>query len=167
MPMFKGKFSTRKLAATKFKEKVNKVKGNDGGWSVDRYKQEIKDENGNVVDTVPLIVENPKKRKREDNYNIDDATRLKTEAFPKWAKISCVSLVAKFMRSLECEKRYTDSELTNMLGGSKSALAHFYNPLIPIEEGKSKGYGVILQRNADGTSQLCPGLVEAYKQHFN
>jgi hypothetical protein len=71
------------------------------------------------------------------------------------------------MRSLECEKRYTDSELTNMLGGSKSALAHFYNPLIPIEEGKSKGYGVILQRNADGTSQLCPGLVEAYKQHFN
>jgi hypothetical protein len=140
---------------------------NDGGWSVDRYKQEIKDENGNVVDTVPLIVENPKKRKREDKHFIDDATRLKTEAFPKWAKISCVSLVAKFMRSLECEKRYTDSELTNMLGGSKSALAHFYNPLIPIEEGKSKGYGVILQRNADGTSQLCPGLVEAYKQHFN
>ena len=168
MPMFKGKFSTRKLAATKFKEKVNKVKKNDGGWSVDKYRQEIKDENGNVVDTVPLIVKkNPKKRKREDKHYIDDAARLKTEAFPKWAKISCVSLVAKFMRGLDCEKRYTDSELTNMLGGSKSALAHFYNPLIPIEEGKSKGYGVILQRNADGTSQLCPGLVEAYKQHFN
>jgi len=76
MPMFKGKFSTRKLAATKFKEKVNKVKGNDGGWSVDRYKQEIKDEKGKVVDTVPLIIENPKKRKRED-YDLTNIACIK------------------------------------------------------------------------------------------
>jgi hypothetical protein len=77
MPMFKGKFSTRKLAATKFKEKVNKVKGHDGGWSVDRYKQEIKDENGNVVDTVPLIAENTKKRKREDGSRFKEGEIVK------------------------------------------------------------------------------------------
>ncbi len=88
MPMYKGKFSTRKLAASKFKEKVNKVKGNDGGWSVDRYKQEIKDENGNVVDTVPLIVENPKKRKREDGsrFKEGEIVKIKTDIAPSYTK---------------------------------------------------------------------------------
>jgi len=87
MPMFKGKFSTRKLAATKFKEKVNKVKGHDGGWSVDRYKQEIKDENGNVVDTVPLIAENTKKRKREDGrFKEGEIVKIKTDIAPSYAK---------------------------------------------------------------------------------
>ena len=57
MKMLRSKFSKRKLAASKFKEKVNKVKENDGGWGIDKYVQEIKDENGNVIETVPLIVE--------------------------------------------------------------------------------------------------------------
>jgi hypothetical protein len=76
------------LAASKFKEKVNKVKVNDGGWSVDRYKQEIKDEKGNVVDTVPLIVETPKKRKREDGsrFKEGEIVKINTDIAPSYAK---------------------------------------------------------------------------------
>jgi hypothetical protein len=82
MKMLRSKFSKRKLAASKFKEKVNKVKENDGGWGIDKYVQEIKDENGNVIETVPLIVENPKKRKREDGsrFKEGEIVKLKIES---------------------------------------------------------------------------------------
>lgn len=165
MPMFKGKFSTRKLAASKFKEKVNKVKGHDGGWSVDRYKQEIKDENGNVVDTVPLIVETPKKRKREDDYNIDDDdTYLKTQAFPKWAKISCPrTAICRFMQTIDPDTKYTERQAMSLWTGTKTNFMKMFRPRKGVT---SCGHGVILKKNSDGTMQLRPELVEAYNQHF-
>jgi hypothetical protein len=164
MKMLGSKFSKRKLAASKFKEKVNKVQENDDGWGIDKYVQEIKDENGNVIETVPLIVEKDAAKKKK--ITEDDTTYLKNTAFPKWAKISCVTRIAKFMRSLDPTKQYTPTQLKDIWTGTESALPHFYNPLVP-EKGKSKGYGVILQKNEDDTSQLRPDLVASYSEHFN
>jgi hypothetical protein len=159
MPMYKGKFSTRKLAASKFKEKVNKVKGHDCGWSVDRYKQEIKDENGNVVDTVPLIVENPKK-KAEKAKKPKDYPAL----FRKWSS-GADSKIAVFMRNICPDTKYSEAALDDMLANARIAS----RILIMKEEfnkESSRGYGKLFKEE-DGKYFLVPELVELYKEHFN
>lgn len=159
MPMYKGKFSTRKLAASKFKEKVNKVKGNDGGWSADRYKQEIKDENGNVVDTVPLIVENPKK-KAEKAKRPKDYPAL----FRKWSS-GADSKIAVFMRNICPDTKYSEAALDDMLANAR-IVSRILIMKEEFNKESSRGYGRLFKEE-DGKYFLVPELVELYKEHFN
>ena len=161
MPMQKSKFSKRGLASTKFKESYNKVKGNDGGWSVeDKYKPiEIKDENGNVVDTVPLIVENPKK-KAEKAKKPKDYPAL----FRKWSS-GADSKIAVFMRNICPDTKYSEAALDDMLANAR-IVSRILIMKEEFNKESSRGYGRLF-REEDGKYFLVPDLVELYKEHFN
>jgi len=158
MKMLRSKFSKRKLAASKFKEKVNKVKENDGGWGIDKYVQEIKDENGAVIETVPLIVENPKKAEKAKKPK--DYPAL----FRKWSN-GAGSKIAVFMCNICPDTKYSEAALDDMLDNARI----HSRILIMKEEFKkesSRGYGRLFKEE-DGKYFLVPELVELYKEHFN
>jgi hypothetical protein len=165
LPISKTKVpSSKRPIMKKNKVRLNTVKGDDGGWSMDEYKSRMAPI---FLGVKAKVAEKEKAKEGQVPVTMDlvEFQRLTKKMFPKWAKTE--SKIANFMKHLEPTKIYTETEIRELCAetGIRLLKQLLTAPNSESTKTHSAGFGCIIKK-VDNTYQLYPELVAKFVEHF-
>jgi hypothetical protein len=187
--IFKKKEPKRSLTKeVKFKVNAVETLEEDGGWQTDNngcyiLKKITNSDNenamsvvtssGTVFEGVEIIeeVQNEVRRGRDESDEEEIRESLEEvgdeeyerliRIFSKWSNCDCDTKIARFMKNLDPDKKYTDNEMKTLCENNINRISLVTNKNFK----KGSGWGKIIQKK-NNKYRLQPCLVDAFKQYF-
>jgi hypothetical protein len=114
--------------------------------------------------SVGMVYDESDARERGD-YPQKEYERLVNRMFPKWAKESGATNISRFMDELDPRKEYTHSEMVELCVTTGVGNKNLKN-LMAVSNGKSNGYGKIVEVLPGGRYRLYECLIPAHENFF-